>query len=546
MQNTYRSIFKWGDKHETKLEKGITDLLQEIFAYSDEDIKQKYLYGDEEVKLTKACSLAENIVAEFIGLCGADNVEKSDFARASHSFGYYYTDLLYLRKGEIRTPPDLVIYPRNEDEIIEILRICDRENIAITPVGGRSSVTRALETPKGGISLDLTKHFNQIIEVNELNTTVVVQSGVYGPKLENHLNSFGSGYTCGHFPQSFEYSTVGGWVAARGAGQASTAYGKIDDMVLAMRIISPAGTLETKDYPASAQAWDLNKTFIGSEGCLGIITQITLKIRRYKPQNTSYASFVFKNFESATKAMREVMQSGIGLPSLFRISDPAETATAFKMKGTDNSLSDKFLNLLGYISGNRCLMFVAADGDKAYTRFVKKKIKKTASLYGGFSIGGKPTKKWLEQRYSSAYMRDPLMDVGIMTDTFETAVSWDKLIILWKSVRAYLETRDKTHVMAHISHVYENGANLYFTFLSPMKKGEEIEDYLQYHKGLVDTIHKHGGALSHHHGIGRSLAPWMENEMGKTSMGLMQAVKDYLDPKGILNPGNTLGLHSKQ
>lgn len=546
MKNTYRTIFKWGDKREEKLEKGVIELIKEKFAYSDEDFQQHYLPGDERVHLQKPCSLSEDIINEFIKLCGADNVETDDFARASHAFGYFFTDLLHLRKGEIKTPPDLVIYPRNEGEIVEILRVCNRKNIAITPMGGRSSVTRALETPEGGISLDLTKHFNKILEVNETNSTVTVQPGVYGPTLENYLNPYRSGYTCGHFPQSFEYSTVGGWVAARGAGQGSTAYGKIDEIVMAMKVITPVGIIETKAYPASAEAWDLNKTFIGSEGCLGIITQITLKIRKYQPQNTAYASFVFKNFESATQSMREIMQVGFGFPALFRISDPEESATAFKIKGFDNSFSDKILKLLGYHSGNRCLMFVTVDGDKGYARLVKKKVKKIARSNGGLSIGGKSTKDWLKQRYNSAYLRDPLMDIGIMTDTVETAVPWDQLLPLWKTVRAYLERRNKVLVMAHISHVYENGANLYFTFLSPMKKGVELEDYLKYHKGLIDTIHQNGGSLSHHHAIGRALAPWMEEEMGKTAMGLMQASKDYLDPKGILNPGGTLGLRSDE
>jgi len=186
-------------------------------------------------------------------------------------------------------------------------------------------------------------------------------------------------------------------------------------------------------------------------------------------------------------------------------------------------------------------MFATVEGDKDYTRLAKKKIRKTAKAHGGFHSGGKPAKDWLKQRYSSAYMRDPLMDVGIMTDTVETAVPWDKLLPLWKAVRAYLETRDKVHVMAHISHVYENGANLYFTFLSPMKKGIELEDYTAYHKGLIDTIHQNGGSLSHHHGIGRALAPWMEDEMGKTAMGLMKASKNFLDPNGIMNPGSIFG-----
>ncbi len=540
METTYRSIFKWGDKREEKLEKGIVELVKEQFNYTDEDFKKRVLYGNQQVKLDKKTAIPESSRRKFMEIAGNENVRWDDYSRASHAYGKFYGDLLYLRKGEIATPPDLVISPRTEKEIEQILLLCQQENIAITPVGGLSSVTRGVETPRGGISLDLTACFNKVLEVNEINTSVRVQPGVYGPALEKHLND--RGYTCGHFPQSFEYSTVGGWVAARSAGQASTGYGKIEDIVLALRVITPSGIIETKDFPATAEAWDLNKIFIGSEGTLGVITSVTLKIRKYRPENTAFASFVFKDFKSATQSMRKIMQAGFGFPHLFRLSDPVETATAFKIKGFDNSFSDRFLKMKGYRPGERCLMFVSIEGDKDYTHLLQKKIKKIARQSGGFYSGEKPVKEWLKQRYESAYLRDPLMDAGVMTDTVETSVNWDNLLNLWTNVRNYLESREKTHVMAHISHVYENGANLYFTFLSPMKQGDEMTDYLNYHCGLIDAIHNNGGSLSHHHGIGRALAPWMEKEMGETAMGLLQAIKDNLDPKGILNPGNTLGL----
>lgn len=539
---TYRDIFKWGDKRETIIDNGTITIIKEKFGYSDNDINQKHLYGEKEVILENKCCLGADIIEKFINIVGSDNLDTTDYARASHAYGKYYSDLLKLRKGMVPTPPDAVIYPRTEEDIVQILEICNQHKIAVTPLGGQSSVTRGVETPLGGISLDLTKHLNKVIEVNEINSTVTVQTGIYGPVLEEYLNNYGNKYSCGHFPQSFEYSTVGGWVAAKGAGQASTGYGKIEHMVLSMRVITPHGIIDTKTYPASAQGWDLQQLFFGSEGTLGVITQVTMKVRKYRPKQTKYASFIFKDFESAVNAMRNVMQNGVGLPHLFRISDPEETEVAFKTKNFEGTFADKFLNMLGYKSGNRCLMFVAAEGSTSYTKQVISAVKKIAKKNGGFSIGSSPTKKWLEQRYSSAYLRDPLMDLGIMTDTLETAVMWDNLIPLWKAVRDYLKKREKTVVMVHISHVYENGANLYFTFLSPMKKGDELNEYAEYHRGIIETIQANKGSLSHHHGVGRTLAPWMEKELGIESIKLMQAVKDHLDPNGIMNPGNTLGL----
>lgn len=539
---TYRDIFKWGDKRETTIDKGTIDVIKEKFRFTDSELEQKHLYGNQEVNLESQIQLNKEILNQLTEIVGKENIQTDDFSRANHAFGKSYYELLKLRKAEVSTPPDAVIYPRSEDDIVKILNICNKNRIAVTPFGGQSSVTRGVETSKGGISLDLTKHFNKVLDVNEINSIATVQSGMFGPAFEEYLNNYGAKYSCGHFPQSFEYSTVGGWVAAKGAGQASTGYGKIENMILSMKVITPSGIIETKTYPASAQGWDIHQTFIGSEGTLGIITQVTMKIRKYRPDNTKYASFIFKNFESAVNAMRTVMQSGIGVPHLFRISDPEETEIAFKTKNFDGTFADKFLNVLGYKSPERCLMFVAVEGSKSYTNQVISSIKKISKRYKAFSLGALPTKKWLEQRYSSAYLRDPLMDLGIMTDTLETAVMWDNLIPLWSAVRKYLKSREKIVAMVHISHVYENGTNLYFTFLSPMKKGDELNEYIEYHKGIIETIQANKGSLSHHHGVGRILAPWMENELGKESLNLMQAIKDHLDPNGIMNPGNTLGL----
>ncbi len=542
MMNTYRDIFKWGDKRETQIDEGTIKVIKEKFGFTDSDLDHKHLLGNHSIKLDKPCSLDSKIIEQLTGIVGKENIVIDDSSRASHAHGKYYAELLKLRKGEILTPPDAVIYPRNENDIVKIVTLCHENNIAITPQGGQSSVTRGVETPKGGISLDLTKHLNKVLEVNEINSTATVQTGMYGPDFESYLNHYGQKYSCGHFPQSFEYSTVGGWVAAKGAGQASTGYGKIEHMVLSMRVVTPKGIIETKTYPASAQGWDLHPLFIGSEGTLGVITQITMKILKYRPNHTKNASFIFKSFESAVAAMRTVMQSGVGVPHLFRISDPEETDIAFKTQHFEGTFADQFLSYRGYKSHSRCLMFVSVEGSTEYTKQVVSSIKKIAKKHKAMYIGAKPTKKWLEQRYSSAYLRDPLMDLGIMTDTLETAVMWNNLLPLWKSVRRYLKSRPKTVVMVHISHVYENGANLYFTFLSPMKKGDELEDYKQYHQGIIETIRAHEGSLSHHHGVGRTLAPWMEEELGKENMQLMQAVKNHLDPKGIMNPGNTLGL----
>ncbi len=540
MDYTYRHILKWGDKREEKVDSLMIKVIREKFDLKDSDFETKYLSGSQPVKLEKLSSLKPKQLDFLKSIAGNENVQSDDFSRAKFSCGKFYAELLDMRLNLVPNPPDAVVSPKSHDGLIKIVEYCSQERIPVIPVGGQSSVTGALQAPLGGIALDMTRHFNKIEKINTTDKTVTVQAGIYGPVLEDELNRHG--FTCGHFPQSFEYSTVGGWIAAKGAGQSSTGYGKIEDMVVALKVVTPAGVIETKEFPRTAQGWDIFRLFIGSEGTLGIITEATLNIHNYRAQNTSYASFIFKSFEQAVAAMQKIIQSEYGKPHLFRISDPDETDIAFKTKGFDNSFSDKLLKRLGFLPGNRSLMFVAVEGDKDYTKFVLNKIKKTVKKGKAMYIGKSPVKKWLDQRYSSAYMRDPLMDMGIMSDTLETAVTWENILKVWSAAHAFVGQRPKTIIMIHISHVYESGANLYFTFLSPMEKGNEKNDFAAFHKGLVDTILENGGSLSHHHGVGRVLAPWMEAHLGKTSMAVLAAVKKHFDPNNIMNPGGTLGL----
>ena len=538
--HTYRQILKWGDKHEETVDHLMLELVMEKFGLAREDLDAKYLPGTEKVRLDKPPLLKPAQLEFFKSVAGEENVLTDDFSRAKYSCGKFYGELLDLRLGMVPDPPDAVVSPRSYGELEKIIGFCNEEGIPVIPAGGQSSVTGALRAPDGGIALDLTKHLNRVIRINDVNKTVTAEAGIMGPKLEEELNRHG--YSCGHFPQSFEYSTVGGWIAARGAGQASTGYGKIEDMVVALKAVTPAGVIETKDFPRTAQGWDIFRLFAGSEGTLGVITEATLSIHNYAPRNTASAAFIFHTFEQSVEAMRTIMQSEYGRPHLFRISDPDETDIAFRTSGFNGTPADRFLAMLGFRPGQRCLMFVTVEGESDYTRFVMGKIRKSARKGKGMYIGKSPVRKWLDQRYSSAYMRDPLMDLGIMTDTLETAVTWENLMKVWSAAHEYVNNRPKAFMMIHISHVYENGANLYFTFLSPMQKGNERKDFTAFHSGLVDTITENGGSISHHHGIGRVLAPWMERHLGKSSMEAMRAVKRHFDPNNIMNPGGTLGL----
>ncbi len=537
-EKTYRKVYKWGDsaKEET-LNHHTAEFLEKNFFIQVK--KEPYLPGNTEVSIKKKSSLSKAVKDKLISIVGSENFYDSDFERARHSIGRFYTEILKARLGQIENAPDAVVVPRNQEEVAKIVEVCNTNKIPIIPFGGNSSVTKALQAPKGGISLDL-KNLNKILDFNETNCTVTAESGVFGPVLEKFLND--RGYTCGHFPQSFEFSTVGGWVAAKGAGQASTGYGKMEDILLGLTAITPNGKLESKIYPAASIGPDLFKFFLGSEGIFGVITTVTLKIRKYDPKNSSMTSFIFPDFESGVNAMREIMQGGFGKPHFFRLQDPEETDIAFRMSGKEGSISDKFLRLMKFTPMKRSLMYVIVDGDPDYTKFLIRKVRKIAKKNGAFEVGKSPVHKWLEQRYSSAYLRDTLMDQAVMIDTLETAVTWDKLLILWKAARDYIKSRPQTLSLVHISHAYENGANLYFIFMSPMQKEKELEEFNKFHSGLIDIIHKNHGSLSHHHGIGRLTSHLMKEEVGGFGLEVLQGLKKCFDAKGIMNPGGTLGL----
>lgn len=540
MSVTFRDVLRWGDaNNEARLEPHQMAALESMLGLKLEP-GRRINPGDEPLALPESRPLPPGFVDALSGIVGLDNLAVDDLSRAMHACGKFYGELVQLRLGKVPHPPQAVVYPRSQLEVEQVVALCSRQEVPLIPFGGHSSVTRGVAAPRGGVSLDLTRHLNQVLSISPIDCSVTVQPGIYGPAMEQELNR--AGFTLGHFPQSFEFSTVGGWVATRGAGQASTGYGKIEDMVLGLTMVTPAGTIRTRPLPAEATGPDLDRLLMGSEGAFGVITEVTFKIRRHLPENTCLASYIFKDFEQAVEAMRRIMQARFGAPCLFRLSDPEETQAAFLMGGKQGGLGDKFLTALGYEPGKRCMMFLSAEGDKTQARLVARSAGRIARRLGAFPLGAGPVRKWLAQRYSSAYLREPLMDLGLRTDTLETSVNWERLMELWAATRVYIKSRPHTICMVHLSHLYENGANLYFTFIAPMAEGDEVTDFTEFHQGLVETILAHGGSLSHHHGIGRMLGPWMEREIGPVAMGLLRSIKRHLDSAGVMNPGGTLGL----
>ncbi|MFN3411180.1 MAG: FAD-binding oxidoreductase [Exilispira sp.] len=543
-EDSFRAIFKWGAKNVFKHpNKRLYALMKKTFNLTDDYFLKPKSTGLEKFDIEIPVKLKDKDIEFFKNLVGEENIKLDTFTRTSVSYGKTMIDLFRLRNKIVENIPDIVVYPRNEDDIIKIVDYCCSNKLALYVYGGGSSVTRGMEATKGGITLDMRVHMNKVIKLNEINHTVTIQAGISGPQLENALNNapelFNAKrrYTCGHFPQSFEYSVVGGWVVTRGAGQNSTYYGKIEDLVISQKYITPKGIIKTFELPAMATGPDIDQIMMGSEGTFGILTEVTLKIFHYQPENTRRFSYIFKFWDDALSATREIMQGQFGFPSVFRLSDPEETDVVMKLYGIEGSIFEKLLSLKGFKRGEQCLLLGTVDGDKDYTALVKRKIHSICKKYKAFYTTGFVTKAWEHGRFTDPYMREDLMDYGIVIDTLECGVNWETLPEVHKEVRKYCKSRPQTICMTHCSHFYPQGANLYFIFIGKM----DMEEYKKYQKGILEAIYRSGASMSHHHGIGKMTAPWLEPSIGKENYNIFKVLKNHFDPDYIMNPGGTLG-----
>jgi alkyldihydroxyacetonephosphate synthase len=283
----------------------------------------------------------------------------------------------------------------------------------------------------------------------------------------------------------------------------------------------------------------LNQILIGSEGTFGVLLNATLKVRSHMPENRKYFSYMFKTWDDGLEAVREIMQSECGLPSVFRVSDAEETDVGMKLYGIEGTPADSVLNLLGYRPMERCLLLGTADGERAYCKNIRNKVRQIARHHGGFNLTPfGATQRWEHSRFSDPYMREDLLDFGIMIDTLECSVTWSQLKSVHKQVRDFIKSRPNTICMVHCSHFYPQGTNLYFIFIAKM---DSMHAYLDLQYGILEAIQKSGAAMSHHHGIGKQTAPWFKKQIGEARFNILRSLKQHFDPNYIMNPGGTLG-----
>jgi alkyldihydroxyacetonephosphate synthase len=480
------------------------------------------------------------------GALGAEHVREDRLARVTHAAGRGYHDLVRLRAGDATAAPDAVLYPGSAEQIVAVLRACAQERVAVVPFGGGTSVVGGVEPVRGRcaavVALDLAR-LDRLLAVDPVSLTATAQAGMSGPALEAALA--GHGLTLGHFPQSFEFSTIGGWVATRSAGQASTGYGRIDALVLALRAVTPSGEIATRAVPASAAGPSLRELLVGSEGALGVIAEVTLRVRP-RPAVRRYEAFSLPRLDAGADALRALVQQGAA-PDVARLSDPVETRVSLAMSGGEGLATralGAYLRARG--RGEGCLAIAGWEG--ASEQEVRARRSATARIlraHGALALGTAVGKAWEHGRFHAPYLRDELLAHGVMVETLETATTWERLLELHAAVAAAIDGALRARgtppiVMGHVSHVYRAGASLYFTFVARQQSGAELEQWHAAKVAASDAILAHGGTITHHHAVGRDHAPWLPGEVGELGIELLRAAKATLDPAGIMNPGTLL------
>lgn len=544
---SYRSIFKYDPKQFKHPNTAWFELFKSEFGMTDDDFRVRQPGGDEPVRVEQPITLTAAQIADFRAMVGEENVAMDDYSRVKFSHGKSLDENLSLRHNIVRKVPDLVLHPRNKADVQQIVAYCHTHRIAIITFGAGSGVVLGTQADRGGVAVVMRTHMNKIVAINELNKTCVVQPGMMGPDYEAALNAaperFGTRvpYTGGHFPQSFELASVGGWVAALGSGQASTYYGDAYDIVHSQEYVTPAGTIKTSDIPGTATGPKVNDILKGNEGAFGILVEVTMKIFHHRPENRQRFAFMFPSWESAVTATRQMVQGEFGMPAVLRISDPEETENGLKLKGFSGGWLDRYLRFRGMQPMQRCLCIGTVEGERGFAVHVRQQAARIARANGAISLTSYATKQWEHGRYSDVHLRDDLLDYGIIIDTLETGVSWDNVHHLHRSVREFVKARPGTCCLTHASHFYPEGTNLYFIF---MMKPKNEQEFFKFRSGVVSKIVEHGGSVSHHHGVGRLFAPWMEQHLGKAQVDVLRALKRHFDPHNVMNPGGTLSLDS--
>ncbi|HSI94040.1 MAG TPA: FAD-binding oxidoreductase [Jiangellaceae bacterium] len=520
----------WGDPAQaTPLPAPVVELLQQLLGVSPVASRPVEL---AEVALPEA-ALPGQLRAELIAALGAEQLLDDAETRIRHTRGKSTVDLLRIRAGDAADAPDAVVLPGSHAEVGRVLEICAAHRVAAVPFGGGTSVVGGLAperaTSRAVIAIDL-RRMDRLVAVDAESRLATFEPGVRAPRAETLLREHG--FTLGHYPQSYEWASIGGFAATRSSGQASAGYGRFDDLVVQIRAATPAGTLELGRAPRSAAGPDLRQLVLGSEGAFGVITSVTVQVRP-APETTAYEAWRFDTLAAGLAGVRKLAQDG-PLPTVVRLSDEAETAVGLAQPARLTRPGGPPAGASG------CLLVIGYEGTEAVVAARRDEAAGVLETGGAEFLGTEPGESWARGRFAAPYLRDALLDAGALAETLETATFWSRLPRLYDAVRDALTTAltapgVRPLVLCHVSHVYPAGASLYFTVVCA-QDADPVAQWNRAKDATNEAITAAGGTISHHHGVGTDHRDRLTAEVGPLGVAVLRAVKDRLDPAGILNP----------
>ncbi len=540
----------WGEERISFTHEGKPELAPFIERHLELDVRRPgtppIAFGDLEVPPSV---LPAGLRSDLEDAVGAGHVSTDEHDRVVHARGKSLTDLVRQRRGDLGRVADVVVRPATEEEVVAVVEAALEEDAVVIPFGGGTSISGSLEPEPGEtrpvISIDMSR-MDRVLSVDATSQLARVQAGVFGPNLERQLNA--QGWTCGHFPDSFTHSTLGGWIATRSSGMQSDRYGDVAELTRGLRVVTPSGVLVVRPVPSTSTGPSVREMVLGSEGRLGIITEATIQVRRVPPERT-ILGYLFPTWADGLAAMRDIA-AGEASPSVTRVSDPYETAFSFATR-TDPTPVDRlkskalqaFLKRKGWDLEAMCLAFIGYEGSAAGVAAERKATERIAKRHGALCIGSSPGELYDQKKFDTPYIRDFLLDRGAPADVSETSAPWGELQTVYDNVMAaghgaFHELGVPGYLMCHLSHSYHTGACLYFTFaINPPADGDALEMYGVVKRAIQQAFVDSGATLSHHHAVGTEHAQWLEEDISSPGVAMLQALFEGFDPGGNLNPG---------
>lgn len=490
----------------------------------------------EKVTIPEPRTLPESVLAA----AGADSTYTDRNTRIRHARGQSLIDLLALREGRLDSAPDAVVVANSAAQVEAVLSAAAQAGVAVIPFGGGTSVTGGVSPPLDWngpvISLDTVGLTDCVID--PYSRTARLGAGLRGPEAERALNR--SGLTLGHFPQSWEFATIGGFAATKSAGQASNGYGRFDEMVLGLNLVTPAGTIETPQVSHSAEGPSILDMVLGSEGTLGVITEVEAAV--HPIPDSMYEVWVLPDFETGVEQVRAMAQQG-PLPAVVRLSDEEETRLNLSISGPEGMVGSAFRGYLRVRSRDQgVVLLVGYEGSRTRIRSEKGETDRLLRRAGGIRLGSRPGQAWSRSRFQGPYLREGLLDLGLVVETFETAAPWSRYregyLGIGETTREALSRAGMSGVvLCHLSHAYADAASLYFTVVATPGPDGPAESWLAVKGAALATIASLGLPISHHHGVGRDHQEEFASRLGRTGLEALCGLRDALDPGGVMNPG---------